>query len=68
MWPINIDVVATTTTKMSDYVQHVLADPPPTIPTSIVVKVECEKSGTIYWERTSTGERAWSKEALSSKE
>lgn len=52
---------------MSDYVQHVLADPPPTVPTSIVVKVECEKTGTIYWERTSTGVRAWSKEALSKK-
>jgi len=53
--------------KMSDYVQHVVAEVPPTMPTSIV-KIECEKSGTLYWENTSTGERAWSKEVLNKEE
>jgi hypothetical protein len=48
---------------MSDYVQHVVAEQPPTLSTSIV-KIECEKSGTLYWENTSTGEKAWSKEVL----
>ena len=52
---------------MSDYVQHVVAKLPPTLPTSIV-QIECENSGTMYWENTSTGERAWSKEVLNKEE
>jgi hypothetical protein len=60
MSPIKGDVP---TPKMSDYVQHVVAELPPLLPT-LIVKIECEKSGTLYWENTSTGERAWSKETL----
>lgn len=48
---------------MSAYVQHVVSEQPHLNPT-ILVKVECEKSGTMYWENPSTGERAWSKEML----
>ena len=67
--PKNVPYKRTATHKhnMPDYVQHVVADLPPTPPMPIV-RVECEKSGTLYWENTSTGERYWSKEARDKEE
>jgi len=32
-----------------------------------VVRVECEKTGTIYYENTQTKTRAWTKSALEKK-
>lgn len=61
MLPINTATVSLK--SMADYVQHIVSEQPHTVPT-ILIQVECEKSGTTYWENTSTGERAWSKEML----
>lgn len=46
---------------MSDFAQHVKASLIAVDTT--IVQIECEKTGTIYWQHLETGECTWSKEA-----
>jgi len=47
------------------YRQHAPSEVP--APAVKVIKVECEKSGTIYYEHVDTKQRAWTKSALEPK-
>ena len=46
--------------KMSDYVQHVKATV--TVADDPILRIECEKTGTVYWQHNGTN--AWCKEDL----
>ena len=37
------------------------------LPVQKIVQIECEKTGTIYYENTHTKSRAWTKSALEDK-
>lgn len=46
--------------QMSDYIQHVKTTLTPTNKTRI--RIECEKTGTIFWKQLDTGECSWTPE------
>jgi len=52
-----------TSTQMSGYTQHI-----PTTPlhknNRSCIQVECEKTGTIFWQNSGTNETAWTLEQL----
>ena len=46
--------------QMSDYIQHVKTTM--TAINNTRIRIECEKTGTIYWKHLDTGECSWTNE------